>query len=79
MNLKLVTDGMTVQVVDDMATGYNARSIRRKSGMSMKEMADFMKISTPYLSELERGKRRWSPVLVNKFNQAKKEWSSVSA
>lgn len=40
--------------------GAYARSIRKKSGLSLREVARRMKVSAPFLSDLERGNRYWT-------------------
>jgi transcriptional regulator with XRE-family HTH domain len=50
-----------------IALGGELRALREKSGISLREMADQLFISPPYLSDLERGNRDWSSILIAKF------------
>lgn len=50
--------------------GADLRKKRKKRGFSMKEVAERMGISMPYLSDLERGNRRWSDDLIQVFENA---------
>lgn len=45
----------------------NRRVVRRRS---LNETARRMGISGPYLSDLERGRRNWSPALIQRFEKA---------
>jgi len=40
--------------------GVFARECREKAGMSLRELARRMKVSAPFLSDLERGNRHWT-------------------
>ena len=45
---------------DDKAVGAELRSARKRAGIKLSEMAEAMNIGSPYLSDLERGFKRWS-------------------
>lgn len=46
------------------------RSLRIKSGLSLRRVARIMGISAPYLSDLELGNRAWNAGRVKQFKQA---------
>lgn len=50
--------------------GADLRKRRKERGFSLKEVASRMGISMPYLSDLERGNRRWSDNLTDLFENA---------
>jgi transcriptional regulator with XRE-family HTH domain len=50
--------------------GADLRKRRKERGFSLKEVAERMGISMPYLSDLERGNRRWSDDLIQVFENA---------
>lgn len=60
----------TQRVFDHTETGRNARAQRKGHGLSLREVAEEMNISGMYLSDLERGKRNWNPILVDAFNRS---------
>lgn len=45
---------------DPTATGNEMRKLREASGKSLRQVAEAMDISAPYLSDLELGRRGWS-------------------
>jgi transcriptional regulator with XRE-family HTH domain len=59
-----------VEVVDDRATGEDARKYRENKGVSLRSVAKQMGISAPYLSDLELGRRNWSQTLLVRFKDA---------
>ena len=61
MKLKLPTD--TVQKINSVRAGAMIREARTKHGISLRALAVEMKISFPYLSDLERARRGWSEKL----------------
>lgn len=54
----------------DENVGEKLRALRLKAGKSLKEVASDMDISTPYLSDLERGNRAWSADRIAQFKKA---------
>lgn len=48
------------RTVDHAATGANNRKRRLKANLSLREVAQELGISAPYLSDLERGRRNWT-------------------
>lgn len=43
---------------------------RMNNDLTLREVSEKMGISIQYLSELERGKKNWSPKLAEAFNKA---------
>lgn len=58
--------------VNHLATAKKARKFRVSIGLSLRGAAAIMGISHCYLSELERGRRNWTPVIIKKFKLLKK-------
>jgi transcriptional regulator with XRE-family HTH domain len=52
-----------IELIDNAATGASVRAHREKLGKSLRRAAADAGISAPYLSDLERGHRAWSPEL----------------
>ena len=66
-------DGMrykVIRVVDHEATGADWRRHREQAGVSLRDLAQTMGVSAPYLSDLERGRRNWSDEIENKVASA---------
>lgn len=61
--------------IDHVLTGEQAREMRTASGMSQKEVAEAMDppISQQYLGDLEKGRRNWLPILVERFEAVVKK------
>ncbi len=66
--LELITK--RVLVVDSDETGRKAREIRKQKNLPLAVVATSMSITVSYLSNLESGHRRWSEVMVLRFNKA---------
>jgi transcriptional regulator with XRE-family HTH domain len=64
-----VCDGTGIAPIA-LTAGDKLRAIRVAAGLSMSEVASRMDISTPYLCDLELGKRDWSLTLAMKFRKA---------
>jgi len=56
--------------IDSIALGHELRSLRNRKGLTQDCVALHMKISNTYLSELERGGRRWNTDLAARFRKA---------
>lgn len=56
--------------VDHAALGHRMRQKREAMGMSQAEVARLMKITRPYVCDLERGKRNWTPSTVERYEAA---------
>lgn len=52
--------GGTGTVADDREVGRRLREIRNLRKISIKEVAFSMKVSSPYICDLELGRRHWS-------------------
>lgn len=48
------------------------RSSRLQKGVSLRIVAERMRVSAPYLSDLERGKRNWTVDKIDKFKESLK-------
>ena len=51
-----------------MATAKMMRSVRKKSGLSVRKAALLIKVSAPFLSDMELGRRNWTPERVNQLS-----------
>ena len=52
----------------DMAyLGGHMRKLREGANVSLRELAHRAELSAPYISDLERGRRNWSPELVRRL------------
>lgn len=59
--------GGTGEVWYDERAGALLRGMRERTGLTAKDVAARLGISPQYLSDLERGRRRWTPALVGAF------------
>ena len=59
-----------VWVIDDVETGAFARQVRKDHVVSLREVARRMDVSAAFLSDCERGRRRFSQERYNEFFQA---------
>jgi len=55
---------------NDLEVGRGLRTIRERFGLEQRSMATAMQVSASYLSDLERGRRNWSSMLVTRYRQA---------
>lgn len=56
--------------IDSKATGAALRALRLSKHTTLSTVADRLKISKPYLSDLEHGYRNWRPELIDLFIKA---------
>lgn len=56
--------------MDRTDVGRKMGDLRKSRGISMREVARRMKVSTPYVWDLESGKRNWRPELVKQYEKA---------
>jgi transcriptional regulator with XRE-family HTH domain len=56
--------------IQHMETGAEARKARQARFISLRAMARRLKISAPYLSDLELGKRNWTMKKIRAFEAA---------
>lgn len=68
--MKLLMKRETLTTIDHAATGATARKERVGAGISLRNMADAIGLSAPYLSDLERGKRNWSAAMHARWDLA---------
>lgn len=59
----------TGQQLNHRDLGKQMRKKRKRLGVSLRETAERMAISAPFLSDLERGNRHWTENLIVKFNR----------
>ena len=59
----------TIRVIDHEATGKFWRMKRREATLSLREMSRRLKLSAPYVSDLELGRRNWSEKLEEKYQR----------
>jgi hypothetical protein len=65
--------GMTAEILAlNVSLGALARLQRQNSKKSLRAVAIVMTISAVHLSDLERGRRNWTPELVTRFEGALK-------
>ena len=69
-NIDMLCDYKRIEVIDHVSTGAKMRRFRLRYGISLRALAKVLKVSAPYLSDLERGRRCWTPKRVIDFNQA---------
>ena len=62
--------GGTGKCLDDARVGDYLRQIRTVKGLSGREVARRMKVSAPYLSDLELGRRGWNEQKVTAYLEA---------
>lgn len=60
----------TVKIIDNVATGRKCREARKKSGLSLRSVAGKMGFSVPYVSDLEKGQRAWTPEKLSLFERS---------
>lgn len=58
--------------LDSRAVGAAMKAIRESRGISQTEVARRMKLSKPYICDLERGHRHWRDELIASYNKALK-------
>lgn len=61
--------------MDDKTIGLRLKELRKYKGFSQLEMAEFLDVKQPHLSELERGARG---VTLLVFRKIYKKWASVN-
>ena len=70
MNLLYRHQFYTIKLVDHHATGSQVRQERRKRNLTLQVVSAAAGISVVYLSNLERGKRRWTEELLKRIEIA---------
>lgn len=74
---KCETCNGTGQVLDDTKVGAEHRVLREYLGISLRALAREIGWSPAYLSDLERGKRRWTIEKERKVNAAGLKLKSI--
>jgi predicted transcriptional regulator len=59
----------TGKEIDQTKTGEDLRGFRQIVGLSLRSAAKLMKISAPYLSDLENGHRTWTEDRINQYRE----------
>ena len=72
-NMKLPT--VQVQETNHAEAGKQIRALREKKGITLRRLAHALKISAPFLSDLELGRRGWSP---ERFELAQQKIKEIS-
>ena len=57
-------------MIDSAATGREMRERRVAAGVSLREVARRMKLSAPFLSDLELGRRNWTAPCLERYERA---------
>jgi transcriptional regulator with XRE-family HTH domain len=60
----------TGRCLDDRAVGAAMRQVRIAAGLSLRGVAKRLGVSAPYVSDLELGRRNWSPRRIEDFEKA---------
>lgn len=53
--------------IDYAAVGSDARAIREDRGISQAEIAEALELSAAYLCDLEKGRRNWTPLMLERY------------
>lgn len=61
---------VVVQVLDPKECGASARAERKRRGLTMREVAKQMGCSIRYVSVIERGEKRWTYDLAERYSKA---------
>ena len=62
--------GGTGREQDDRVIGAQWQAKRKEAGISLRALGARLKLSAAYLSDLECGRRRWSPTNVKRYTEA---------
>jgi transcriptional regulator with XRE-family HTH domain len=68
--MRVIERTIKVKVVDHEATGAAVRARRRKSNMTLKDLAERAGLSPSFMSALERGDRVWTQHLLDQVDLA---------
>lgn len=66
----LVFEKRPVLMVNDTETGVNASNLRIPSGVTLEVLSAKLKVHKVHLSNLELGKRSWSPEMAARYQKA---------
>lgn len=53
--------------VDHAALGHDLREVREKYGIAQREVAKLMAVSAGFVSDLEYGRRNWTPQMIDRY------------
>jgi predicted transcriptional regulator len=56
-----------VREIDHQSTGYLFRVARKKAKLSLREVARRLKLSAPFVSDLELGRRNWTEEMAERY------------
>jgi len=72
MNTKMKCDkcGGTGRIESPVLAGSFRRKIRKQYGHSLRAVATQMGVSAAYVSDLELGRRNWSPTVAAQYDQS---------
>jgi cytoskeletal protein RodZ len=62
-------DGSGVEL-DHVQVGAQLRTLRQSKQLTLLSVSRRLKLSLPYLSDLERGRRNWNDALAERFRKA---------
>ena len=62
--------GGTGREQDDQLIGEAWQAKRKAAGLSLRDLGKRLDLSAAYLSDLENGRRRWSPENVRRYTEA---------
>jgi predicted transcriptional regulator len=60
--------------IDHIALGHDMRAERESRGIAQAEVARALKLSKSFISDLESGRRNWTPKLIERYLKAV-EWT----
>ncbi len=72
VNMRLITKRKVSEEIDQAKTGSGIRRERKAAGVSLRSIAKAMKLSAPYVSDLELGRRGWNHELLMRYSSALK-------
>ena len=55
--------------VPDETVGPSLKAFREKSGVALLKLSKELELSRTFLSDLEAGRRNWSPLLIEKYRR----------
>lgn len=79
MSTKTNLPTMLVPAVDHKKAGADMRSEREAKGLSLAAVARAMRLSAPYLSDLENGNRNWTVAKVIAYRRGLKDAATTAA
>lgn len=60
----------TGKQIDQKALGAKMKKLRVTARISLRTLAKIMELSPPYISDLERGNRKWNTNLIERYEAA---------